>query len=52
MNPALLEALEELKNMTAMLTGLRNNMIENGWSDAAAEAIVFGIFQKMMGGQL
>lgn len=52
MNHDLLEALEQLKNMTAMLTGLRNDMIDNGWSPAAAEAVVFGIFQKMMMGDV
>lgn len=52
MNPTLLEAMEELKNLTALLTGLRKDLLNEGWSERAAETVVVTILQKIIAGNV
>lgn len=46
---ALVEALEQFKDMTSIITGLRNDLIGQGWSPQSAEEIALAAWRKMLG---
>lgn len=39
-------ALEEMKNTTAMITEIRQQFIDQGWSEPGAEQMVVVLFMK------
>jgi hypothetical protein len=47
---ALLEGLESLRNLAAMATGVRADLIKEGWSPEGAEQIAITLFRKAMSG--
>jgi len=46
-----LEALEQLRNMAALATGLRTDLIKEGWSVDGAEQIAIAIMHRAMTAQ-
>ena len=49
MRTALVEALEQFKDMTSIITGLRNDLIGQGWSSESAEEFALAAWRKMLG---
>ena len=49
MRGALVEALEQFKDLTSIITGLRNDLIGSGWSEEHAEEIAIAAWRKMLG---
>lgn len=45
-NGELLEALETLRNIAAVATGLRADLIKEGWNVEAAEQLVLALMRK------
>jgi hypothetical protein len=47
-DPNLLEALEAWRNFAALATGIRTDMIANGWSEEGAEQVALELFRKAL----
>jgi hypothetical protein len=48
-NPELLAGLEQLRDVAAMATGVRADLIAQGWTPEGAEQIAIILLRKAMG---
>lgn len=46
---ALLELMEQAQDATAVLTGIKKQFMENGWSEIGAEQAVVALLQQNIG---
>jgi hypothetical protein len=49
---ALLQLMEQAKDAVAVLTGIKAQFIENGWSDVGAEQAVIVLLQQNIGNRV
>jgi hypothetical protein len=48
-NAEYMEGLEALRNLAAIATGIRADLIEQGWTAEGAEQVTIAAFRKAMG---
>lgn len=48
-NAEYMEGLEALRNLVAIATGIRADLINEGWSVEGAEQVAIAAFRKAMG---
>lgn len=47
-DPNLMEALEAWRNFAALATGIRTDMITQGWSPEGAEQVALELFRRAL----